>query len=168
MWYMVNPGRPLESCPDRKEGKESRLQIMVYFYVPIALTIVANVFYHICQKSMPQNINPMLALMVTYITAAILCVFILAFNLKGQSLAVEVAKINWAPIALGVAIFGLELGFFLAYRVGWNISLAALISNISVSVLLIPIGVAVYKEAISPQTALGIILCIAGLILINR
>jgi len=140
---------------------------MVY-YLPIALTIVANVFYHICQKSMPQNINPVLALIVTYLTAAILCAFILVFNLKGQSLAVEMGKINWAPIALGVAIFGLELGFFLAYRVGWNISLGALVSNISVSILLIPIGVAVYKEALSTQTALGIILCIGGLILINR
>jgi uncharacterized membrane protein len=28
--------------------------------------------------------------------------------------------------------------------------------------------VAVYKEALSTQTALGIILCIGGLILINR
>ena len=117
---------------------------------------------------MPQNINPMLALIITYLTAAVLCVFILIFTLKGQSLAVELGKLNWAPIALGVAIFGLELGFFLAYRVGWNISLGALISNISVSVLLIPIGVAVYKEAISTQTAAGIILCIIGLILINR
>jgi|LSQX01.2.fsa_nt_gb uncharacterized membrane protein len=138
-----------------------------YYYLPIALTIVANVFYHICQKSMPQNVNPMLALIITYLTAALLCVFILSFSLKGQSLAVEMGKLNWAPIALGVAIFGLELGFFLAYRAGWNISLGALISNISVSVLLIPIGVAVYKEAISTQTAAGIILCIAGLILIN-
>lgn len=141
---------------------------MAYYYLPIALTIVANVFYHICQKSMPQNLNPVLALIVTYLTAALLCVFVLVFNLKGHSLAVEIGKINWAPIALGVAILGLELGFLLAYRVGWNISLGALISNISVSVLLIPIGVAVYKEALSPQTAMGIILCIAGLILINR
>ncbi|MDI9479184.1 MAG: EamA family transporter [Syntrophomonadaceae bacterium] len=139
-----------------------------YYYLPIALTIAANVFYHICQKSMPQNINPMLALIITYLTAAVLCVFILIFTLKGQSLAVELGKLNWAPIALGVAIFGLELGFFLAYRVGWNISLGALISNISVSILLIPIGVAVYKEVISTQTAAGIILCIIGLILINR
>ena len=139
-----------------------------YYYLPIALTIAANVLYHICQKSMPQNINPMLALIITYLTAAVLCVFILIFTLKGQSLAVELGKLNWAPIALGVAIFGLELGFFLAYRVGWNISLGALSSNISVSILLIPIGVAVYKEVISTQTAAGIILCIIGLILINR
>jgi hypothetical protein len=48
-----------------------------YYYLPIALTIAANVFYHICQKSMPQNINPMLALIITYLTAAVLCVFIL-------------------------------------------------------------------------------------------
>lgn len=141
---------------------------MAYFYFPIALTIIANVFYHICQKSMPQNVNPLLALIVTYITAAILCALILLFTLKGQSLTAEISKVNWAPVALGLAIFGLELGFFLAYRVGWNISLGALISNIAVSVLLIPIGVAIYKEAMNTQTAMGVILCIAGLIMINR
>jgi len=140
---------------------------MIY-YLPIVLTIVANVFYHICQKSMPQQVNPMAALLVTYITAAILCSLVLVFNPKGQALLVEMGKINWAPIALGIAVFGLELGFFLAYRVGWNISLGALISNIAVSVLLIPIGIAVYKETITTTTALGIVLCIAGLILINR
>ena len=77
---------------------------MVY-YLPIALAIVANVFYHICQKSMPQQINPMAALLVTYITAAILCSLLLVFDLKGQALMAEMGKINWAPIALGFAIF---------------------------------------------------------------
>lgn len=141
---------------------------MAYYYLPIALTIAANVFYHVCQKSMPQNMNPMLALTVTYLTAAALSAFILIFNLKDNSLLVEIGKANWATFALGLAIFGLELGFLLAYRVGWNISLGALVSNIMVSVLLIPVGVAIYKEAVTAQTGIGIILCIAGLILINR
>lgn len=141
---------------------------MVYYYLPIALTIAANVFYHVCQKSMPQNMNPMLALTVTYLTAAALSAFLLIFNLKDNSLLVEIGKANWAIFALGLAIFGLELGFLLAYRVGWNISLGALVSNIMVSVLLIPVGVAIYKEAVTAQTGMGIILCIAGLILINR
>lgn len=140
---------------------------MIY-YLPIALAIAASVIYHICQKSMPQHINPMAALLVTFITAAILCGVFLLFELKGQSIAAEMGKINWAPIVLGFAIFGLELGFFLAYRVGWNISLGALVANIAVSVLLIPVGIAVYKETITNTTALGIILCIAGLILVNR
>lgn len=141
---------------------------MVYYYLPIVLTIVANVFYHIFQKSIPEAANPMLSLIITYLTATLLSVIILLFGLKDTFIIAEIRKVNWASYALGVAIIGLELGFLLAYRAGWNVSLGALISNIAVSVLLIPIGIALFKETLTMQSFLGIVLCVSGLILINK
>ncbi|MGR6835969.1 EamA family transporter [Syntrophomonas erecta] len=141
---------------------------MVYYYLPIVLTIVANVFYHIFQKSIPEAANPMLSLIITYLTATLLSVLILLFGFKDTSIIAEIRKVNWASYALGVAIIGLELGFLLAYRAGWNVSLGALISNIAVSVLLIPIGIALFKETLTMQSFLGIVLCVSGLILINK
>ena len=38
---------------------------MIYYYLPIALTIVSNVFYHICQKFIPDNVNPILSLVIS-------------------------------------------------------------------------------------------------------
>lgn len=140
---------------------------MIYYYLPILLTVVANVFYHIFQKSIPDNANPILSLIVTYITATLVSLLFLFFELKDTSLLAEIKKINWASLALGVSIIGLELGFLLAYRVGWNISIGALIANITVSLLLIPIGIAFYHETLTLQSTAGIALCIGGLVLIN-
>jgi uncharacterized membrane protein len=140
---------------------------MLYFYLPIALVIVSNVFYHVFQKSIPNGANPILSLIITYLTAAVVSLMILPFCLKDTSLAAEIKKINWATLALGASIIGLELGFLLAYRAGWNISLGSLIANTLVSLLLIPIGILAYKEALSTLNAMGILLCIGGLILIN-
>lgn len=141
---------------------------MVYYYLPIALTIVANVFYHIFQKSIPDNINPILSLIVTYLTAAVVSLVFLFFELRDTSLMAEIKKVNWASFALGIAIIGLELGFLLAYRAGWNISVGALVSNIVVSLVLVPIGIALFNETITLKTVLGVILCVGGLVLINN
>lgn len=140
---------------------------MIYYYLPIVLTVIANVFYHIFQKSIPDNASPILSLIITYLTATLVSALFLFCELKDTSLLAELKKINWASLALGVSIIGLELGFLLAYRVGWNISIGALIANITVSLLLIPIGIAFYHETLTMQSIVGIALCIGGLLLIN-
>ncbi|HBQ86403.1 MAG TPA: hypothetical protein DD811_07980 [Syntrophomonas sp.] len=140
---------------------------MVY-YLPIVLVIVSNVFYHIFQKMIPNNVNPMLSLIITYITAALLSLIILPWCMKDTSLAAEVRKINWASFALGASLIGLELGFLLAYRVGWNISIGSLIANTAVSLLLIPIGILLFKETLSITNIIGVLLCVSGLFLINK
>jgi multidrug transporter EmrE-like cation transporter len=66
-----------------------------------------------------------------------------------------------------VAIVGLEVGFMLAYRAGWNITLAGLVSSTTVSLLLIPVGLLFFRESLTAVNALGIALCLAGLVLVN-
>jgi uncharacterized membrane protein len=74
----------------------------------------------------------------------------------------------WPSIALGFAIVGLEIGFLLAYRVGWNISIATVFSNISVAIYLLPVGLLIYKENFTKTNFVGVILCIIGLVLVKR
>jgi drug/metabolite transporter (DMT)-like permease len=62
----------------------------------------------------------------------------------------------------------LELGFLLVYRAGWNVSVAALTAYVAVAVLLIPVGILLFKENISFLKVLGILFCVLGLILINK
>jgi multidrug transporter EmrE-like cation transporter len=68
---------------------------------------------------------------------------------------------------LGFAVVGLEIGFLLAYRAGWNISLAGLYANVIVALILIPIGIVFFKDQISVTKAVGIVLSIAGIIFIS-
>jgi drug/metabolite transporter (DMT)-like permease len=141
---------------------------MWLYYAAIALTIVSNVFYHFIQKSTPNNINPILSLFISYLTAAVACAALLPFYPYEEGIIPSLKKINWTSFALGISLIGLELGFLLAYRSGWNISSAAFLSNATVTMLLIPIGVLLFQEKITLTTIAGIILCLGGIILINH
>lgn len=141
---------------------------MWLYYGAILLVVISNVFYHISQKSTPSDVNPILSLIVTYLTAAVFSVLLLPLFPGKESLGLSVKKLNWASLSLGVAIVGLELGFLLAYRAGWNISLAQVFSTIIVSLLLIPIGLAFYHERLTLSNVIGILFCFAGVVLIAR
>ena len=69
--------------------------------------------------------------------------------------------------ALGISILGLEMGFLLAYRAGWDISLAGIVSASAVAVVLIPVGLLAFKERLSLFNIFGVVLCIAGLVMVN-
>lgn len=137
------------------------------FYAAIVLTVVSNVLYHIFLKVAPSQVNPMLALTVVYLTAAVISLGLLPFFPLQEALAVEIRRVNWTSLAIGAAIVGLELGFLLAYRLGWNISLASLISNASVAVVLLPLGLLLFRERLTPVHGAGILVCVVGLVLIN-
>lgn len=141
---------------------------MFVFYFSIALAVLSNVFYHIFQKWTPLNVNPLVALTVTYLTAAAICgVLLAATGTGGVPLAVSLRQLNWASVGLGLAIVGLEMGFLLAYRAGWKISLAQLAANTLVAVILIPVGLALFREKLSPLNLAGIVICLIGLVIVN-
>ncbi len=138
------------------------------YYWPIIMVVVSNVAYHIVAKSTPISINPLASLGITYLVGMI-AVFILYFLTSPiKSLATEYGSLNWTSFALGLAIVGLEFGFLNMYKLGWNISIGALVASISVALILILIGILYYKEALTIPNLVGVLLCLAGLGLINR
>jgi uncharacterized membrane protein len=139
---------------------------MWLFYFSVSLAIVANIFYHIIQKSTPGNVNPLISLIVTYFIAMVTCVVIYPFYPHEEGIITAFKKLNWTSICLGVAIVGLEMGFLLAYRSGWNINAAGVFVNVVVGLVLIPLGLLLFKEQLSLANAAGIVLCIGGLVLI--
>lgn len=141
---------------------------MAFYFLPILLIILSNVFYNIAQKSTPSNVNPFVALLATYLMAALCCLVLIPFFNKGTSFLQSVKSLNWTTVVLGLSIVGLEFGYILAYRAGWNISVGSLVANIGLAVLLIPVGLLFYKEQINGNQVIGIVLCLAGLIFINR
>jgi drug/metabolite transporter (DMT)-like permease len=134
----------------------------------IILIVASNVMYNICQKSTPERANPFVALLVTYATAIVMTAVTLIFYRPEKSLIESIKQLNWTSIVLGISIIGLELGYLLAYRAGWNISVGSLVANIILALMLIPIGVMLYHEKFEPNKIIGSVLCIIGLILINK
>lgn len=141
---------------------------MFMYVFSIVLIVASNIMYNICQKSTPQNTNPFSALLVTYLIAAMLSIIAFQFYKTDKGFFQSFKDINWTSIALGISIVGLEFGYLMAYRAGWNISIGSLVANIFLALLLIPIGIFFYKEGFEFNKVLGAAFCIVGLILINR
>ena len=137
-------------------------------FLPIILAIITSMLYHLFQKLTPAGANPILALVVTYVTATIASLILLPAFPLNVNLRESVRSVNWVSIALGLTIVGLELGYLLAYRAGWNISIAGIFSNATVALLLIPIGIALFNEKLSMFNLAGILFCTLGLVLVNR
>jgi len=138
------------------------------FYISISIAILANVFYHICQKAISNQINPFVSLIVTYLAAIAISLCALPLYPQPISLSDCFKASIWPSVALGVAVVGLEIGFLLAYRAGWDISIAGVFSNVAVAVVLVPLGVLLYKEHLSFVNLLGVGFCIIGLVLLRR
>ena len=141
---------------------------MFLYIFSIVLIVASNIVYNICQKSIPQKANPFSALLITYLTATIITVIALFLSKPEKGLINSFKDLNWTSIILGFSIVGLESGYLLAYRAGWNISVGSLVANIILAVLLIPIGIILFKEGFELNKIIGAAFCIVGLIIINK
>jgi len=137
-------------------------------YIPIIIVVLSNAFYHIFAKSTPTNLNPFASLSITYVIGAIVSVILFFTTTKNSNLFVEYGKLHWSSFALGIAIVGLEAGFLLMYRAGWNISTGQVISSIALAFVLVLIGSLFYNETITINKIAGILVCMLGLYLINK
>ncbi len=135
---------------------------------PMILVILANTMYNICAKSTPGDVDPFATLIVTYFIAMIVTIILFFVIARPENALLELSKINWTSIVLGVAIVGLETGYILIYRAGWNVSNASVVANICLAGTLLVVGYVVYKENISLTQILGIVVCIIGLILVTK
>ena len=134
----------------------------------LSLAIVCTVGYHLVLKVTPAGANPLLSLLVTYALVTLLFGAVLLVSPGGFEWRQEIRQINWTALALAVVIVGLDLAFLLMYRSGVAVSLGALITQSAAALLLLAIGVAAFKERLSVANAVGLVLCLAGLWLVNR
>ena len=141
---------------------------MSAFYLSFVLTVIGMLLYHLSQKAIPKETNPFFVIVIAYVIGIALCV-VLAFTYPGKKGLVETFKAsNWAVFTLGAAAALIELGFLLAYRTGWRISIAAVATNAAAAVVLIPIGILIFKDHLSLRNVIGLIFCIVGLVLVMR
>jgi drug/metabolite transporter (DMT)-like permease len=140
---------------------------MFLFYFSITLAIASTALYHFSQKGTPANVNPAVSITVTYVVAFLLTVSLIYFLPVKNGLFSELRKLNWASYLLAFSIVGLEVGFLLAYRAGWNIGIAAVLVNVTASLILVPVAIFLFKEKLSLVNIIGILVCLAGLVMLN-
>ena len=133
---------------------------MAYFW-PLILVVASNTVYHICAKSLPESVDPLASLTVTYLIGSIFSgILYFVTNRGGANLLHEYSQMNWAPYLLGLAVVGLEAG--------WPVSAFQVSSAAAIATILVFIGYLVYHEAITVNKLVGLALCLVGLFFLNK
>lgn len=131
---------------------------------PLVLAIVGTVVYHLAQKSVPGGAAAFAVIAMAYLVG--FGVAAGAVVATGASVA-ETVRLAWKPaVVLGAGAFTIEVGYLLAYRAGWPVSTVSLIANVAVAVVLLVVGLTVYREMLSPAQWAGVAFCALGLVLL--
>ena len=140
---------------------------MSYFLAPI-LIILGLLVYQISQKSADENSNPFVVIIIAYTIGILACLagFFL-FPRQDTALLPMIKTVRWTALGIGLGAAAIEIGFLLAYRAGWNLSILPLSVTVCSTILLIFIGLIAFRENLSVEKIIGILLCIGGLILIT-
>ncbi len=137
----------------------------MFYYLAMLFAVVGSVIYHLCIKKIPSTVNPFFTLFVAYMGAAALCLVGLLAMGEGRR---DLAAISPWHFGLALGVVGIEIGFLLAYRVGWQVGYAAISVNVLTTMILIPLGVLTYQERFTLQKAGGLAACIFGLVLLIK
>ena len=133
--------------------------------IPVIMIIGGGVLYHVCQKATPTGLDPFLALGISFGLASLGC---LGLFFRSQGLAVqELHRVNWTSVALAVALMLIESGYLIGYRAGLKLNLTSFACNNMVALALLAIGTLVYGESLNLRTGWGMLLCLAGLLLLR-
>lgn len=144
----------------------SKAGSMTLFYFSITLAIASSALYHFVAKSTPANVNFTVSLLVTYGVAFVATLFTFFF-FPTSSVVAELKQLNWASVGLAVAVMGIEFGYLLMYRAGWNLGIAAVLVTVLASLILVPVAIFVFKDRLSWVNIAGVLVCLAGLMMLN-
>jgi multidrug transporter EmrE-like cation transporter len=135
----------------------------------LLLAIVATVGYHLVLKVTPSAVDPFLSLAGTYAVVTLVMVAAYALAPGGEVPArAALRALNWTVVGLAAAIVFLDLGFLLLYRTGFDVSLGQLVTQSGAALILLGLGVVLFKERLNFANLAGIALCVVGLWLIHR
>jgi drug/metabolite transporter (DMT)-like permease len=134
---------------------------------PLALVVCGSLLYHVAAKSVPKAFDPVASVIGVYAAALLGSIAVYAAARPGSM--PEVTRM-WHPAiaAVGLGALMIELGFLMTYRAAWQVSVASVITNGLVAILLMPIGAAMFGEPITAIKVAGVALCLLGVTLLQR
>lgn len=140
---------------------------MKSWYIPLALAIAGNIIYHLAQKNIRKDADPLVAILIAYAIGFVACLALFPFVSHNKPLLTSLRDATWANAALGLSVAMVEVGFLLVYRSGIPLGLAPVVSNVAVTLVLLPIGLFIFQEHLSLPKVAGVLLCVLGISLIS-
>ncbi len=132
------------------------------------MAVTGGVLYHVSQKSVPKQVSPFAAIVIAYAMGILCCLIAMLVVPSEGRLLQSWQRANWAVWLLGISAAIIEISILLAYRAGWSISITSVIVNISVALVLLPVGLYMFQEGIAWPNAIGIACCLLGLYLLSQ
>ena len=135
-------------------------------WIPVIMIIGGGILYHVSQKATPAALDPFLALFISFGLASLACLglFLAREGLSGA----QFQRVSWTSIALACALVSIESGYLIGYRAGLKLNIASFVCNNLISLALLIIGTFFYRESFTLRTGSGMVLCVAGLLLLWR
>jgi len=133
--------------------------------IPLIMIIGGGVLYHVCQKATPTTLDPFLALCISFGLASLACFAL--FTGRGGLTAAQSHRVNWTSIALALALVSIESGYLIGYRAGLKLNLTSFACNNLIALVLLVVGTFFYRENFTLRTGSGMVLCLAGLLLLR-
>lgn len=131
---------------------------------PLAVAVAGTVAYHLFQKAVPGTAAPFVVIGAAYVAGFLGCVLSVVATAAPVG---ETLRSAWRPaVGIGLSALVIEAGVLWVYRAGWPLSTASLISNVTVAVVLLGVGVLAYAEPLTPRQWAGIAACGVGLVLL--
>jgi drug/metabolite transporter (DMT)-like permease len=141
---------------------------MNWHIISLPLIVIGVVVYHLSQKAIPKDANPLITFAGVYLIAFSMCIIALVTNGDLRKWTELLRIQNWLPVLLlGLTALAIELGFLYAYRTGWRISTTGITTGAITASMLAIIGVLWFKEELTLLQLGGIVLCIVGVVCIN-
>ena len=134
---------------------------------PLMLVVAGSLVYHVAAKSVPTALDPVASVIGVYAAALVASIVVYAAARPGSMPGLTPM---WHPAiaAVGLGALMIELGFLVTYRAQWPVSMASVMTNGLVAVLLVPIGALLFGEAITLVRVIGVALCLIGVSLLQR
>ena len=134
----------------------------------MVLLVLSAATYQLAAKFVSHSLSPWHILTIVYIIGVVLSVIVGLIDSSKQTLWETFRASNWAVFVLGFAVVGIEAGYLLAFRSGWQLNVTGVFSNTAAAILLFPIGVLILKERMTTLNIVGLVVAIVGLYLIVR
>ena len=137
-------------------------------WLPLVLVVGGSVMYHLSAKSIPAAYDPIAALIGLYATALSCAVIVYAGTRAWKAPATPWRVWHPTIAMVGVGAVLIEMGFLLAYRGGLAVSTTSVVANGIVTVLLVTLASLWFGEALTLVKVVGVLLCLAGVGLLQR
>ena len=134
--------------------------------VPLIMILVGGILYHVSQKSTPATVDPFLALCISFGLASLACLGLFAAR-DGFS-STQIHRVSWTSVVLALALVLIESGYLVGYRAGLKLNVTSFVCNNLIALALVIIGAFLYRENFTVRTGSGMLLCVAGLLLLWR